>query len=69
MKWNWPLLTRLINFYKKHGLVKTILWVIIIFLGTKIIIVNGFIYICNYVFGMNWKYAPVLQYLDKLIYF
>lgn len=69
MKWNWPLLTRLINFYKKYGLVKTILWVIIIFLGIKILIINGFIYLCNYVFGMGWKYAPVLQYLDKIIYF
>ena len=68
MKWNWPLLRIIINFYKKHGLIKTILWLIFIFLGTKIIIINGFIYVANYLFGFGWKYAPILDCLNLLIY-
>tara|TARA_B100002019_G_scaffold164327_1_gene141903 strand:+ start:2829 stop:3038 length:210 start_codon:yes stop_codon:yes gene_type:complete len=69
MKWNWPLLRIIINFYKKHGLIKTILWLIFIFIGTKIVVINGFIYAANFLFGFNWKYAPILDYLNLLIYF
>jgi hypothetical protein len=68
MKWNWPLLRIIINFYKKHGVIKTILWLIFIFLGTKIIIINGFIYVANFLFGFGWKYAPVLDYLNLIVY-
>lgn len=68
MKWNWPLLRIIINFYKKHGVIKTILWLIFIFLGTKIIIINGFIYVANFLFGFGWNYAPILDYLNVLIY-
>jgi len=67
MSWNFPLLRKLSRFYKTHGLIKTILFVIIIFIGTKVIILNGFVYLCNYLFGFGWKYAPILKYLDNLV--
>ena len=68
MKWNFPLIRKLIQFHKNYGLTKTILFVIFIFLGTKIIIFNGTIMVANYFFCFGWKYAPVLQYLDRLVY-
>ena len=68
MTWNFPLLRKLINFYKNYGLINTILFVIFVFLGTKIIIINGFIYVANFLFGFSWKYAPVLDYLNLMVY-
>ena len=68
MTWNFPLLRKLINFYKNYGLTNTILFVIFVFLGTKIIIINGFIYAANFLFGFGWKYAPVLDYLNLMVY-
>tara|TARA_R100001460_G_scaffold36882_4_gene70791 strand:- start:2652 stop:2861 length:210 start_codon:yes stop_codon:yes gene_type:complete len=68
MTWNFPLLRKLINFYKNYGLINTILFVIFVFLGTKIIIINGFIYAANFLFGFGWKYAPVLDYLNLMVY-
>tara|TARA_R110000803_G_scaffold152990_1_gene217945 strand:- start:627 stop:836 length:210 start_codon:yes stop_codon:yes gene_type:complete len=67
MKWNFPLLKKLKDIYFKHGLLWTILFVIFIFIGTKIIIINGFIHVANFLFGFGWKYAPVLEYLNLLV--
>ena len=64
MKWNWPLLKKLKSFYSKHGLIKTILFVIFIFLGTKLIIINSLIYIANSLFGFGWEYAPLLNLIN-----
>ena len=64
MKWNFPLLRKLIQFYSKYGLVKTIFFVIFVFLGTKLIIINALIYIANLLFGFGWEYAPILQLID-----
>lgn len=68
MKWNWPLLRKLIDFHRNYGLTRTILFVVFVFLGTKIIIINGFIYVANFLFGFGWKYAPILDYLNVLVY-
>jgi len=64
MKWNFPLLRKLKQFYSKYGLVKTIFFVIFIFLGTKLIIINAFIYTANSLFGFGWEYAPILQLIN-----
>jgi hypothetical protein len=57
-KWDWPI----IKFYKQHGLLKTIPYVIIILLGVKIVIINGAIFILN-LFGAGIEYAPILKNL------
>lgn len=57
-KWDWPI----IKFYKKNGLLKTILYVIFILLGIKIVIINGAIFILN-LFGAGIEYAPILKNL------
>tara|TARA_R100000149_G_C5838435_1_gene111451 strand:- start:674 stop:901 length:228 start_codon:yes stop_codon:yes gene_type:complete len=57
-KWDWPI----IKFYKQHGLLKTIPYVIVILLGIKIVIINGAIFILN-LFGAGIEYAPILKNL------
>lgn len=57
-KWDWPI----IKFYKKHGLLKTIPYVIFILLGIKIVIINGGIFVLN-LFGAGIEYAPILKAL------
>ena len=60
-KWDWPI----IKFYKEHGLLKTIPYVILILLGIKIVIINGAIFILN-LFGAGIAYAPILKTLGVL---
>lgn len=60
-KWDWPI----IKFYKEHGLLKTIPYVIFILLGIKIVIINGAIFILN-LFGAGIAYAPILKTLGVL---
>ena len=57
-KWDWPI----IKFYKEHGLLKTIPYVIFILLGIKLVIINGGIFILN-LFGAGIEYAPILKSL------
>ena len=57
-KWDWPI----IKFYKEHGLLKTIPYVIVILLGIKIVIINGAIFILN-LLGAGIEYAPILKNL------
>ena len=38
--WNFPILTKLGNKYKQLGLIKFILWLILIWLGFKIVVIN-----------------------------
>ena len=51
IKWNWPILTKIKKVYKEKGLFKTILWILIIFLGLKLVILNGIIFFINTTFG------------------
>lgn len=65
IKWNWPILTKIKKVYKEQGLLKTIIWILAIFLGIKIVILNGLIFVFNLLFGpgMTIDYAPVLRFL------
>lgn len=60
--WNFPILTKLINKYKELGFFKFILWLFLIWLGFKIIVVNGFIFVAN-LLGAGWEYAPLMRSL------
>lgn len=60
-KWDWPI----IKFYKKHGILKTIPYVLLILLGIKIVIINGAIFILN-LLGASIEYAPILKTLGVL---
>lgn len=61
IKWNWPILTKIKKVYKEKGLLKTILWILIIFLGIKLVILNGVIFLINLLFGAGLTYAPILR--------
>ncbi|MAL67573.1 MAG: hypothetical protein CMK27_00635 [Porticoccaceae bacterium] len=61
IKWNWPILTKIKKVYKEKGLFKTILWILIIFLGLKLVILNGIIFFINTTFGAGLTYAPILR--------
>ena len=63
LKWNWPILTKIKKVYKEKGLFKTILWILIIFLGIKIVFLNLIIFLLNNIFSIQINYAPVLTYL------
>ena len=52
-KWNFPLIRIVKDFYKKHGLILTILWVLLVVVGTKVVFINGSIAIINYVFSID----------------
>lgn len=60
-KWDWPI----IKFYKKHGILKTIPYMLLILLGIKIVIINGAIFILN-LLGASIEYAPILKTLGVL---
>lgn len=45
MKWNFPILTSIKNFYKKNGLVLTIPYVMFIAIGLKVVLGNAIILI------------------------
>ena len=40
MKWNLPILKSIKNFYKKHGLIKTIPYIVFIAIGLKVVVGN-----------------------------
>lgn len=40
LSWNFPILTKLRNKYRELGLFKFILWLILIWLGFKIVVIN-----------------------------
>lgn len=40
MKWNFPILKSIKNFYKKHGLIKTIPYIVFIAIGLKVVVGN-----------------------------
>ena len=62
MKWNFPILTKIKNYYLANGFLKTLIWLLVIVIGTKIIIINGGIGLINYTLGTNMPYGPILYY-------
>ena len=60
-KWEWPIAKKIADYYRKNGLLKTILYVILIILGIKIVIINGAILLLNFVFGLEIELAPILR--------
>ena len=49
--------------HKEKGLAKTVLWILVIFLGIKLRILNGIIFILNNLFGTAFEYAPILRFI------
>jgi hypothetical protein len=64
-KWDWPIAKKIRNVYQEHGLLKCILYIILILLGVKIVIINGAIFILN-LFGAGIEYAPILKTIGIL---
>ena len=60
-KWNFTLIRIVKDFYKKHGLILTILSVLLVVVGTKVVFINGSIAIINYVFGIDIPFGPVWE--------
>ena len=66
ISWNFPILTKIKNYYLTNGLFKTLSWIVFIVIGTKIIIINGAIGLINYLFGTDIPYGPILYYLGGI---
>lgn len=64
-KWNWPIARKIKQYYDANGLLKTILYVILILVGLKVVVLNGIIFILN-LFGASIEYAPILTSLGIL---
>lgn len=60
-KWNFPLIRIVKDFYKKHGLILTILWVLLVVVGTKVVFINGSIAVINYIFDIDIPFGPVWE--------
>ncbi len=61
-KWDWPIAKKIKTFYGANGLIKTILYVLLIVLGLKLVVLNGIIFVLN-LFGAGFEYAPILKSL------
>ena len=65
LKWNFPIAQAVIKkikkIYKKHGLLKTIGYVIVIVIGLKVVVINGSIFLINSIFELKIPYGPILQ--------
>ena len=66
ISWNFPILTKIKNYYLANGLVKTLGWIVFIVIGTKIVIINGGIGLINYFLDTNIPYGPILYYLFEV---
>jgi len=64
-KWNWPIARKIKQYYDANGLVKTILYIILILIGLKVVVLNGIIFILN-LLGASIEYAPILKSLGIL---
>ena len=62
ISWNFPILTKIKNYYLKNGLSKTLGWLVFIVIGTKVVIINGVIALVNYFFKTDIPYGPILYY-------
>ena len=65
--WNFPIaraqIEKVKEVYKSKGLPMAILYVILILVGFKIFVINGIIFILNYLFKLNIEYGPFLYYV------
>ena len=65
--WNFPIaraqIEKVKEVYKTKGLPMAILYVILIVVGFKIFVINGIIFILNYLFKLNIEYGPFLYYV------
>ena len=66
ISWNFPILTKIKNYYLANGLVKTLVWLLFIVIGTKVVIINGGIGLINYFLDTNIPYGPILYYLFEV---
>ena len=60
-KWEWPIAKKIKNYYAEHGLIRTMLYVILILLGIKIFIINGIIFLLRNLFGLDIPFGPILR--------
>ena len=68
-RWNFPIIRKIQSYYRENGLGKLLLWIIFIVIGTKVVIINGFIALCNFLFGVGWEFAPVGKWIaNKILY-
>tara|TARA_R100000234_G_C4895448_1_gene133343 strand:+ start:140 stop:382 length:243 start_codon:yes stop_codon:yes gene_type:complete len=65
--WNFPIakaqIEKVKEVYKNKGLPMAILYVILILVGFKVFVINGIIFILNYLFKLNIEYGPFLYYV------
>ena len=65
--WNFPIakaqIQKVKEVYKNKGLPMAILYVILILVGFKVFVINGIIFILNYLFKLNIEYGPFLYYV------
>ena len=66
LSWNFPILTKIKKYYISNGLLRTLVWLLFIVIGTKVVIFNGGIGLINYFFGTNIPYGPILYYLGGI---
>ena len=60
-KWEWPIAKKIKNYYNEYGVIRTILYVILILLGIKIFIINGIIFLLRNLFGLDIPFGPILR--------
>ena len=65
--WNFPIakaqIEKVKEVFKNKGLPMAILYVILILVGFKVFVINGIIFILNYLFKINIEYGPFLYYV------
>ena len=65
--WNFPIakaqIEKVKEVYKSKGLPMAILYVILIVVGFKIFVINGVIFILNFLFNLSTEYAPFTYYV------
>ena len=68
--WNFPIakaaIGKIKEVYTNKGLPTTILYIIFIVIGFKVFVINGIIFILNYLFKLNIEYGPVLYYIFEV---
>ena len=64
-KWDWPIAKKIKEYYGTNGLFKTIVYILVILLGLKLVVINGAIFVLN-LFGASIQYAPILKTIGIL---
>ncbi len=60
-KWDWPIAKKIADVYREHGLIKCILYIILIILGIKLVVINAIIFVLNLLPWFDIQYAPILR--------